>query len=98
MKIVELEILQSAAKDPNQIQGIGHQKYLKYVHCSTLSPQIFICFALRSAVFKLIEHFRIFPLTLMLKFQSQNIYTFIFPYDCLIYHKVWLRLDKNGRR
>ncbi len=56
--------------------------------------------------FQDVVHFRIFPLTPMLKFQSatifflifadrQNIHNFTFPYDSLIYHKV--RLDKNYR-
>ncbi len=53
-------------------------------------------------------HIQGFPLTPMLKFQSatksliladcQNMHNLIYPYDCLIYHKVCLRLDKNCRR
>ena len=59
--------------------------------------------------FQDVAHFRRFPLIPMLKFQSaakflifgkSPIYThnFAFGYDCLIYHKVWLRLDKSRRR
>ena len=68
MKIVKLVILQSAPNEPNQIEGIGHQKYPTYVHSSTPSPNF--RFALRSAVFKILHAFTIFPLTPMLKFQS----------------------------
>ncbi len=38
-KNMESEILQSAPNDPNQTQGIGHQKYPTYVHCSSPSPK-----------------------------------------------------------
>ena len=69
MKIVKLEILQSALITLNQTQGIDHQKYPTYVHCSSLSPKFS---SIRSAIsrFQDIAHFRIIPLTPMLKFQS----------------------------
>ena len=52
--------------------------------------------------------FRIFSFTPMLKYKvpqifyflqdRQDIYNFTFPYNCLIYHKVWLRSDQKCRR
>ncbi len=62
--------------------------------------------ALRSAVFKEdMAHFKIFPLSRTLNFKvphncyflvnRQNIYTFIFPYDYLIYNKFgsdWMKI------
>ena len=73
----------------------------------TVVPRVpnFSPFHSTASCFQNIAHFRIYPLTPMLKFQSitnflilpdrQNIYNFTFPCDCFIYHKVWLRLDKN---
>ncbi len=60
--------------------------------------------------FQDIPHFTIFSLTPMLNFRSATFVfifgrqitkendNFMFPYDSLIYHKVWLRLDKPCRR
>ncbi len=53
---------------PNQTQGIGHQKYHTHVHCRTTSPK-FLSVSLYNH-FQDIAHFRIFPLSPMLKFQS----------------------------
>ncbi len=61
---------------PHQTQGIGHEKYPTYVHCSTPDSQIFVHFALRLAVFE-IFHILGLPLTPMLKFQSAKFF-FIF--------------------
>ncbi len=78
-------------------------------HMCTVVPQIQNFRPFRSTIsrFQDIAHFRIFPLTYMLKFQRvtkfsilvdrQNIYNFTFTDDCLIYHKVWLRSDQKCR-
>ena len=68
LKILTVEILQSAPNDPKPTQGIRYQKYPTYVHCSTPSHKR----PCRSTIshFQDIAHFRIFPLTLILKFQS----------------------------
>ena len=78
------------------------------MHCSTPSPK-FHPFRYTISRFQDIAHFRIFPLTPRLKFQSDikilnfgrsaNIYqNFLLLHDYLIYHKVWLRSDQNWRR
>ena len=89
---------------PNQIQSMGHEKYLRYmyVHCSTLSPK----FSSASLYDRDIPHLT-FPIDSHVKiskchkifnyWQIAKISINYIPYDCLIYHKVWLRLDKNYR-
>ena len=78
---------------PNQTQGIGQQSTL---HMSTVVPRVLNFRQFRSTIshFQDIVHFRIFPLTPMLKFQTatkfliladcQNIYNFIFSYGSLM--------------
>ena len=75
----------------------------------TVIPRVPNFHPLRSTInrFQDIAHFRFFPSTPMLKFQSatlflfladrQNIYNFAFRHDCRIYHKVWLKSAKNCR-
>ena len=45
---------------PTQTQGIGHQKYPTYVHCSAPSPKFVVPFALRN-VFKILHIYK-FPI------------------------------------
>ncbi len=76
-----------------------------------LGPRVpnFRPFRSTTICFQNIAHFRIFALTPTLKFQSatnflivgrstKHVYKVIFSYGCLIYHKLWLRSDKNDRR
>ncbi len=76
---------------PNQTQGAGIKSTL---HMCTVVPRLptFRLFHSTISRFQDIAHFRIFPLTLLLKFQGaanfhfladcQNICNFTFPYDC----------------
>ncbi len=108
LRIVTLEILQSTPNDPKPNSRNRASK--STLHMCTVVPRVpnFCSFCSMISRFQDIAHFGIFPLTPMLKIQSaiyiflilagrQSICNFIFPYNCLIYHKVWLRSDKNCR-
>ena len=97
---------------PSQTEGIRHQKYPTYVHCSITvvppSPKLFVSFALRTAVFE-IFHILGFPLTPMLNFKVQQVFlifwqiakiyiTLYSPMTGVFLIKVWPRLDENCRR
>ena len=104
-EIVESEILQSALNDPklnskNLTLKVSYICALWYPECPKFCP-------FRSAIsrFQDIPHLD-FPIDPHVKISKchkfladhQNIYNVISPYDCLIYHKAWLRSDKNCRR
>ena len=92
---------------PNQTQGIGHQKYCIYVHCSTPSP-IFSSVLLYDYLFSRYSTFR-FPIDSYLKIlkchkifntwpigkKSNSLYSTMVT-QCP--HKVWLTSDENSRR
>ena len=60
---------------PNQTQGIGRQKHPIYVHCRT-SIKNFRPFQSLIIRFQDIAHFKIFPLTPVLKVQGVAIFLF----------------------
>ena len=97
--------MQSAPNAPNQTR---HQKYPTYVHCRTLSPK-FWSVLIYDQPFSRYCTFYYLPIDFYVKISkchkifnlwqiAKNVYNFTFSYDCLIYNKVWLRSDKNGRR
>ena len=63
-------------KKKKKTQGIGHQKYATDVHCSTPSPKCLSVLLYDQPSFQDIAHFRIFPLTSMLKFQRATKFVF----------------------
>ncbi len=69
LKVIKLEILQSAPNDPKPTQGIGIKSTL---HTWTVVPRVpnFRLFRSMISHFQHIAHFTICPLTPMLKFQS----------------------------
>ena len=79
------------------------------LHTTVRGPQVPNFHPFRSTIsrFQDIAHLRI-PIDSHVKISKyhkfkfladqQNIYNFTFPYDYLIYDKVWLRSDKNCRR
>ncbi len=67
---------------PNQTQGIGHQTYPAYVNCATPSPQIFVRFVLRLAVF---EIFYILDFSIDSHVKSATKFLFIYLFIYLYY-------------
>ncbi len=99
LKILKSQILLSASNDPK----------LNSKWPDTKGP--YICSSLRTANTKfssilLRKYCYNFPIDSYVKFQSaktlflaarRKMYNFIFPYVCIIYHKLWLRSYKNCR-
>ncbi len=73
LKIVKLEIMQSQPNDPKPNSRNRPSKVPYMVRCS---PQVanFHPFHSTISLFQDIAHYRIFPLTPMLKFQSATIF------------------------
>ncbi len=108
-KIWPSGILQCTQNDP-KLNSKNQTRKVLYI-CSIQERESLNFTLFRSVIscFQNIAHFWIYPLAPMLKFQSatksliladrQNIsmtlYSLISAYDCLIYHKVWLRSDEN---
>ena len=99
-----LQILQSAPNDPKP-NSRNRASKVPYIIMCTVLPGVpnFRPFGFMISRFGDSPHF---PLTPILKFQCattflifwadhQNNHNFIFPYDCRIYHKVWLRSDEK---
>ena len=63
---------------PKQTQGIGHQKYPTYVHCSTPSRN-FLSISLYDQPFSRYSTFKDFPIESHFKFQSATFFLKIWP-------------------
>ncbi len=106
LKTLTSEILQSTPTDPKL--NTKHQARKVPFICNFQDPESHSFRSTISHFKKNIAYFAIFPLTLLFKFQSAQfflilvdhpkMYYNVFPYDCVIYHKAWIRLDRNCRR